>query len=755
MNEENVSLLEKISEFIIKGIIITTPLFFLPWSSAVFGVDSFGKQLFFVICVILLLLASGLSAINKGRFLFRFDWPDFFVLTWLIIMGIATFFSIDKQSALFGNFVDPSLSLAGLAALIFFFLALKASKPRLIGSLYRLLISTYAFIVFLSFVVLTGITPGWVDRFFTLLAGNTRDLSLFIVVFIFLLLGLRDRRKEAGSRMYSAWFMVMRISFFLGLLILAVVDYLPAWWAMLAGMLFVLSVRLYLKNGLSTENEKNKTIKVYRRLAGLVFLLIMPLFFLGLNYAIRDGGALNTNDYTRLRFDNGQSCAVISRAIKDRFIAGYGPEQFPYIYSLYRGQEMNDTPVWNIRFNRPSSYYLEVFLASGISGFFMFIIFIFGLLFILFKTLIKLRKKEVEGRQSELISGLSGALVAILVMYFLVAPNFLLYFIFWTIAGFIVFLWRRQVGSDIFAKTLLIEHKKNTSAFFLFTSILLVVFILVIIVMGILAKQGAARYYYAYANGNVENLAKAADLDPKRHQYRLKRVKLELRNIITALTGKGEDKDMVAIEKSINNVVSEMNKAKEIAPFSIIVRETDGILYRELGVFSPDSNIRAIQAFKSAILLEPKNPVLYSELGDLYILNSEFNEAVIAYREAISLKSGYFRAQLGLAKALALNNNPEEAISIFQQLAEMHNRYEINYEFGRTLFSQARYEEAITQFKNVLKVEPNHANTLYSLGLALEETNKPFEAIDYFKKVLELNPDNLEVKERVKNLENK
>jgi len=340
-------------------------------------------------------------------------------------------------------------------------------------------------------------------------------------------------------------------------------------------------------------------------------------------------------------------------------------------------------------------------------------------------------------------------------MYFLVAPNFLLHFIFWTIAGLIVFLWRRQDGSDIFARTLLIEREKNTSAFFLFTSAMLVVFILVIMLMGTLAKQGAARYYYAYANGNIGNLTKAIDLDPKRHQYRLKLVKLELRNIITALAGKGEDRDMVAIEKNINNMVGEMNKEKEIAPFSVIVQETDGILYRELGVFSPDSNIRAIAAFKSAVFLEPKNPVLFSELGDLYISNNQFNEAVVAYREAVGLKSGYFRAQFGLAKALALNNSPEEAISIFQQLVETHNQYEVNYEFGRTLFNQARYEEAITQFKNVLKVEPSHANTLYSIGLALEEIDKPLEAIDYFKKVLELNPDNLEVKEKIKNLENK
>jgi len=61
-------------------------------------------------------------------------------------------------------------------------------------------------------------------------------------------------------------------------------------------------------------------------------------------------------------------------------------------------------------------------------------------------------------------------------------------------------------------------------------------------------------------------------------------------------------------------------------------------------------------------------------------------------------------------------------------------------EQGRDYFGQAEYDKAISQFDQILKIDPNNIDALYHKGNTLSKTGKFKEAIPFYEKVLALDP---------------
>lgn len=62
------------------------------------------------------------------------------------------------------------------------------------------------------------------------------------------------------------------------------------------------------------------------------------------------------------------------------------------------------------------------------------------------------------------------------------------------------------------------------------------------------------------------------------------------------------------------------------------------------------------------------------------------------------------------------------------------------FEMGQFYFLNAKYDEAINEFKKALKLSPNDAEIYYHLGLAYESINNIDEAIKMYQRALEIDP---------------
>jgi len=150
--------------------------------------------------------------------------------------------------------------------------------------------------------------------------------------------------------------------------------------------------------------------------------------------------------------------------------------------------------------------------------------------------------------------------------------------------------------------------------------------------------------------------------------------------------------------------------------------------------------------------LEPKNPVLWTELGKLY-LTSDIQKARENFAKAKALKPDYLDSQIQDALSYEMEKNFDEAIRRLEEVVKnAPYNAEVKFNLGRLDFNNNRTDEAIAQFEDVLLLSPNNSNSLYSLGLAYAKKGEKAKAIQYFERVLQLNPGNQEVLKKLEEL---
>ena len=70
-------------------------------------------------------------------------------------------------------------------------------------------------------------------------------------------------------------------------------------------------------------------------------------------------------------------------------------------------------------------------------------------------------------------------------------------------------------------------------------------------------------------------------------------------------------------------------------------------------------------------------------------------------------------------------------------------------ESGKFYFINEKYDFAIREFKEALKIDRENTDVLYSMGVAYESANKLDEARDTYLKTLEIDPDHKLAKEHL------
>src|SRR5215469_5459948 len=194
-------------------------------------------------------------------------------------------------------------------------------------------------------------------------------------------------------------------------------------------------------------------------------------------------------------------------------------------------------------------------------------------------------------------------------------------------------------------------------------------------------------------------------------------------------------------------------------------------------------NDEAETLYRRSLAVDPQQPNVHHNLGNLLSSTGRFEEAVVEQREAVRLRSNYFEAHLNLAIALSLAGRHAEAEkscraalrvqpnSLFAkqtlagELNELGRAKEaetilrqaialapndqrqlaaLEHNLGMSLRKQQRYEEAMAQFDaaqakvpEMPAVEHNRANTLQQLG-------RLDEAVESYRRALQREPLNLD-----------
>lgn len=133
--------------------------------------------------------------------------------------------------------------------------------------------------------------------------------------------------------------------------------------------------------------------------------------------------------------------------------------------------------------------------------------------------------------------------------------------------------------------------------------------------------------------------------------------------------------------------------------------------------------------------------LFYSDLGDVAA-------AEAAYRMAKKVEPEFIPVRLNLAELIHGQNRPAEAEKEFREAvdAAMFDHYEglARDALARYLIRMKRYDEGVEELKRATGLMPEHAQTLYFYGVALNSLGRFEEAIPYLEKTAQLDPYNLE-----------
>ncbi|PIZ52749.1 hypothetical protein COY25_04565 [Candidatus Uhrbacteria bacterium CG_4_10_14_0_2_um_filter_41_7] len=452
---------------------------------------------------------------------------------------------------------------------------------------------------------------------------------------------------------------------------------------------------------------------------------------------------------------------------------GSGPGTFSFNYAKYVVQDVNNTQLWDVRFDRGGSYLLTLLSTIGVVGTLLMFSFIMWLLVLGLKMLIT---ERAHAEWKTTFVAFSAWLVLAFGL-FAYSANFTLLFVFWLLSAVLVSQSKSQVYASDF---------KTSPRFGLLTA-----FLFVLVNVGLLTVifVSSSRYIseIAFAHAVEKDKAGATlddviiDLDRAARLNKLSDA--NYRNLANALLLKaGEliknpDTTPEQLQSFIGASKSAAERAKDLSPQNVTNWAMLGDIYREVSPVVEGADQYAVGAYLQAVELSPTNPKYRTVLGRAYLVRADqlgilaegddeeiaktasenqteaIRLAVESLLKAVELKPNYAPAVYNLALAYERQGNLAEAVTKMEALrAGNPSDIGISLQLGLLYLKQGKTELAQTELERSIEIAPNYSNARWFLSAVYEQQGNYTGAIEQVEKVLELNPDNSAVQQRLDRL---
>lgn len=344
------------------------------------------------------------------------------------------------------------------------------------------------------------------------------------------------------------------------------------------------------------------------------------------------------------------------------FLFGVGPKSFLDAFSQFRPTVYNLTPLWLVRSNNSSNFYLQLITTVGLVGLLSFGYLIW---------------KIIKARP---LSAIHYPLFIILIIFLFLPVNFLLLFVFYLLVALLA--------------SRLPAHEYHEEGKILPWAIFIPALLVVLSSLFFIGRVYAAEIYFkrsldslAQNDGTAayNNQIKATQLNPFYDVYRVSysQTNLLLADAIASKTNIS-DQDRQDITTLIQQSISEAKTAVSLNKNKITNWENLANIYRQLINFAEGADQWTIATLNQAIKLDPQNPNLKLTLGGIYYALGNYDEAIRWFQQAVDNKPNFANGYYNLSAAYKEKGDLKKAYEMMQVTLNLVPTTSEDYQTART-----------------------------------------------------------------------
>ena len=179
------------------------------------------------------------------------------------------------------------------------------------------------------------------------------------------------------------------------------------------------------------------------------------------------------------------------------------------------------------------------------------------------------------------------------------------------------------------------------------------------------------------------------------------------------------------------------NRKKLMAAATVIILGSFVLIARQQTSYWHDS----ITLMSHTVQCTGNNTHAHDNLGNAYLKNGNFNEALKEYQTSLKLRPGYAYAEYNLACALLKKGLLDEAITHYRKALEINPDFEnAHNNLGEALRLKGEYVQALAHLHRALELKPDDAEAENNLANTLFQQGSLDLALPHYQRAVLINP---------------
>ena len=192
----------------------------------------------------------------------------------------------------------------------------------------------------------------------------------------------------------------------------------------------------------------------------------------------------------------------------------------------------------------------------------------------------------------------------------------------------------------------------------------------------------------------------------------------------------------------LDNALKALDHAAFFGPNSAVAFDAVSLNISGDKLYQKEDINSAINEFKAGLVLDPLNANIHNSLGVCYGVSGSFEKAKEEFEAAIRLDSNESMALYNSGLANLLMDNKERALELFLEAESIgKNVFEVEFQLGNLYLELGKPEKGKKHIEKAVDLKPESGPAFRCLGDCNKAINKIDEAIASYKKAIKLNPN--------------